>query len=261
MKLIYFVLALFISSEAFAEYIRWVPPTTREDGTVLDPNTELEYYRLYCSGRETIIPSHSENNAYPIDKGEMLPSPGTHDCYLTAVDTDGLESKPSNIVQVEWVPSPPSEPTQFILVFETYPPPVERGPVAITVDPFNMDYMTSFVIENNSGKNIVNVKFEFTNAQLDTFNPSEENNTIGALVPDVGQNNDELKFAAFALGFSAPLANGDIYKFTGDLDNTDDSMTVKVTILLDGGVEITSSLDRVGDTDDSNSLMFYKSLE
>jgi len=49
-------LLLLLPGVAFAQFsftFSWVDPTTRTDGSALDPATELQSYRLRCGGPET----------------------------------------------------------------------------------------------------------------------------------------------------------------------------------------------------------------
>lgn len=106
--------------------IEFDPPTSREDGTELDPATEIEEYRLYCryqdatefSGDEVlVIPGLTETGEHPTTYAEFLPEPGVYDCALTAVDTGGRESRHSDIAEIEWI-ARPGQPTNVIIVTE-----------------------------------------------------------------------------------------------------------------------------------------------
>ena len=120
MKLITMLVLVFLSIvavDAMAETLTWVPPTTRADGTPLDPATEIAEYQLTCGDTvTTIAPTMPEAGAYELAKHEALPKYGTFDCTMVAVDTDGLRSEPSNSVAVEWVKQPPMPPTNLIIL-------------------------------------------------------------------------------------------------------------------------------------------------
>ncbi len=117
MKLFVLILLTAFAVPALAETLTWEPPTTREDGTPLDPATEIAEYQLTCGDTvTTIAPTMPEAGAYELAKHEALPDYGTFDCTIVAVDTDGLVSEPSNSVAVEWVKQPPMPPTNLIIL-------------------------------------------------------------------------------------------------------------------------------------------------
>ena len=105
--------------------IEFDPPTSREDGTVLDPATEIAQYDLYCryqdaeefasDGSVLTIPGLTETGEHETTYGEFLPERGRYDCALTATDTDGRESDYSEIVEVSWL-SKPGTATNVIIV-------------------------------------------------------------------------------------------------------------------------------------------------
>ena len=105
--------------------IEFDPPTSREDGTELDPATEIAQYDLYCRYKEAeefardgsvlTIPGMTETGEHETTYGEFLPERGRYDCALTATDTDGRESDYSEIVEVSWLDAPGS-PTNVIIV-------------------------------------------------------------------------------------------------------------------------------------------------
>ena len=106
--------------------IEFDPPVTREDGTELDPATEIAQYDLYCRYQDATefssdsvltIPGLTENGEHPTTYGEFLPEKGRYDCALTATDTDGRESRHSEIVEVAWLAAP-GTPTNVIIVTE-----------------------------------------------------------------------------------------------------------------------------------------------
>lgn len=119
MKLIIGIVLLALSGMVSAETLSWEPPTTRVDGTPLDPATELSVYELSCGGKKTEIPATGEENyEYEVTKHEILPEYGEHKCFLVAVDNDGLKSEPSNTVSITWEKSAPGRPTSVIIITE-----------------------------------------------------------------------------------------------------------------------------------------------
>ena len=66
--------------------------TEREDGSALLPE-QIKLTRLFCDGKWVAQEAGSDG-----DISAMLSS-GTHDCFATHVDTNNLESKPSNSVK------------------------------------------------------------------------------------------------------------------------------------------------------------------
>lgn len=65
--------------------------TEREDGTALPPE-EIKLTRLFCDGKWVAQEAGADG-----DISATLAS-GPHDCFATHVDTNGLESDPSNSV-------------------------------------------------------------------------------------------------------------------------------------------------------------------
>lgn len=119
MKMILFIVLAVFSASALAETLSWTPPTQRADGTPLDPMTELAEYRLVCGDVVTsIAPTVAEGEQYELTKHEVLPGYGDNQCYLTAVDTDGLESQPSETFVLNWQKAPPMSPTNVIIIVE-----------------------------------------------------------------------------------------------------------------------------------------------
>jgi len=112
--LIAVVIALFATS-ALAETLTWTAPDTREDGKPLAPE-EIESYLLNCGGPEITIPALTADGSYEIIRSDVLPGYGEHECTLSAVDTDGLTSKPSNTAAINWPAAPPSAPTMLIII-------------------------------------------------------------------------------------------------------------------------------------------------
>ncbi len=82
------------------------------DGTPLAPE-EIGEYRLKCGDVVTTIqPGQTE---YVIEKHKALPGYGDNQCHMTVVDTEGLESAPSNEVQIDYQKQPP-EPLTIRLI-------------------------------------------------------------------------------------------------------------------------------------------------
>jgi hypothetical protein len=74
--------------------LRWIPPTTNEDGT---PLTDLSGYKVYCgkvSGTYTLIKDVGNIVAYPVTGL----SDGTWYCAVTAYNSSKTESQYSNEV-------------------------------------------------------------------------------------------------------------------------------------------------------------------
>lgn len=115
-KMLVLVFLAIVAVDALAETLTWEPPTTREDGTPLDPATEIAEYQLTCGDAVTIVAGTMPSEGYELAKHEVLPKYGTFDCTMVAVDTDGLRSEPSNSVVVEWVKQPPMPPTNLIIL-------------------------------------------------------------------------------------------------------------------------------------------------
>lgn len=65
--------------------------TEREDGTPLSLE-EIKYTRLFCDGKQVAQEAGADG-----DISAELPG-GSHDCYGTHVDTNNVESNPSNTV-------------------------------------------------------------------------------------------------------------------------------------------------------------------
>lgn len=119
MRLIALMLLALLAVPAMAETLSWTPPTERADGTPLDPMTEIAEYRLVCGEVVTSIePTVAEGEQYELTKHQVLPDYGTWDCHMTTVDTDGLESEPSESVSITWDKAPPREPTDVLVIVE-----------------------------------------------------------------------------------------------------------------------------------------------
>ncbi len=99
--------------------IEWLPPTAFESGDPLDPQTDLESYRLYCwrPGNEPdsyyVVPV-TEDNTHTASRADVFGTPGSFHCHMTAVTHDGLESVPSNEVFLRWLGRP--GPVQILIL-------------------------------------------------------------------------------------------------------------------------------------------------
>ena len=117
MKLTIAIVLALLAFPAAAETLTWTPPTERADGTPLDPMTEIAEYRLVCDQVVTSIePTVAQGEQYELTKHEVLPGYGAHECFMTAVDTDGLESLASETVVIEWEKAPPLAPTDLVVI-------------------------------------------------------------------------------------------------------------------------------------------------
>jgi len=96
--------------------LSWEAPTSRMDGSPLDPATELSGYELTCGDVVTAIPATVEGNGYPVAKADALPGYGNYDCSMVAIDTENRRSPPSDPVEVEWIAGP-SAPTELIIFY------------------------------------------------------------------------------------------------------------------------------------------------
>ena len=89
----------------------WIPPTEREDATPL-PESEIASYNIYCDGDPTPVftQSHipSGNQTWQSHRTDF--ALGVHACHATTVDTGGLESDPSNVVNFTVTPERPLPP-------------------------------------------------------------------------------------------------------------------------------------------------------
>ena len=85
----------------------FVPPTQREDGTVLT-QAEIANYEVYLNDVASLtVPAGATTFTLTLD-------PGTYSLYMTTVDTDGRISLPSNVVSVT-AKSPPGNPANLII--------------------------------------------------------------------------------------------------------------------------------------------------
>lgn len=110
MKKIFLVIALLLitsSSYAWDDVLKWIPPTTRVDGTPLDPATDIRSYKIYYG---------TESGKYTtnIDVGNVTTFTVTNLAkrkyffVVTTVDTDGDESVYSNEIWHKVKISPPT---------------------------------------------------------------------------------------------------------------------------------------------------------
>lgn len=101
------------------------PLVEREDGTALDPATEIADYMVYrrAEGGDDWpdtgygIPGLTDNGEHETTYADLLGERGRYECAMTAIDTDGLESARSNVIEVAWV-APPGSPTNLIIIRE-----------------------------------------------------------------------------------------------------------------------------------------------
>ena len=115
MKILIRIAALLaLSSLVFAagnKTFDWTPPVTNTDGSVLT-NAEIESYNFYCDGNAVAI--HNQINV-PLNIDTWAApdntfSTGDHSCFATTVNTDGVESPPSNNVNFTVAPATPNPP-------------------------------------------------------------------------------------------------------------------------------------------------------
>lgn len=84
--------------------VTWTPPSTFEDGSALDPATDLAEYRFYCDTTQVYT---APNIATTIVMTDFRPQPC--DLHATAVAIWGGESGMSNVVAVDGLrPRPPT---------------------------------------------------------------------------------------------------------------------------------------------------------
>ena len=119
MKLIIAAFLALLSAPLLAEVLSWEPPLTREDGTPLDPATDLKEYRLKCGLKEYVIPATTADpEGMVVEKRDSLTGYGEHTCVMFAVDNEGLRSPPSNEVTVTWEKAKPSQPTNLLIIID-----------------------------------------------------------------------------------------------------------------------------------------------
>jgi hypothetical protein len=76
------------------EFFSWVPPTTRVDGTALNPATDISAYTLKCL--RDGVPAYTQMvgsgaaNYWPVPAATF--APGTWICQLYATDQEARES-------------------------------------------------------------------------------------------------------------------------------------------------------------------------
>ncbi len=103
MKILFITFALLFSAIAaaglphFPEFT-WTPPAEFTNGEPLDAATDLEHFKLYCSGAANIeLTISSDLTSYVSDPGTFIAGPYT--CAMTAVANSangGMESASSN---------------------------------------------------------------------------------------------------------------------------------------------------------------------
>lgn len=117
MKLI-LLLLLLAPGLAFGQAVHgftftWNDPTARTDGQALDPDTEIQSYRMNCEGSESV--ERIVDRAATVSLGgterqyewvNAVQRGGWYDCRMTAVDTDDLESDWSNVASVRKLAQP-----------------------------------------------------------------------------------------------------------------------------------------------------------
>ena len=76
--------------------LSWEPPVSRSDGTDLQPG-EIESYGLYVTGPQ------KQERQYTVKASPLVVGvpPGYHQFAITAIDTQGLESDPSNLITLK----------------------------------------------------------------------------------------------------------------------------------------------------------------
>ena len=96
MKYLIAVLLLAVASIANADLVSkpnftWTPPTSFEDGSPLNPATDLTMYHIYCNaGAIDIQITDPAATSYQAKAGEF--PQGQNECQMTAVGTNGAES-------------------------------------------------------------------------------------------------------------------------------------------------------------------------
>lgn len=102
------LLALLLPGLGMADtlLVTWVQPTARVDGTPL-PLSEIQHYRMVWSVKGVAQPDKvvPVGTSYTLDTGALA---GKTCLTLATVDTDGLESVPSNMFCRNAKPNPPS---------------------------------------------------------------------------------------------------------------------------------------------------------
>lgn len=103
-------LALALIAAAFPAFARpvdvsWVLPTTFDDGSVLNPATDLSAVRVYANNA-VVAALPGTATATTVE----LPT-GSYTIYATVVSTEGVESLMSNTDEVVVQPRRPNPPT------------------------------------------------------------------------------------------------------------------------------------------------------
>lgn len=112
-----FVISLIISSILISEplfaarlALHWTNATTRVDGSVFDPETELASVEIGC-GASLTGPFDVFTDSVPNQSGLAAPTqfvtesapPGLAGCVALSVDTNGVVSAPSNVGAVTYL--------------------------------------------------------------------------------------------------------------------------------------------------------------
>ena len=84
----------------------YTPATTRVDGSPL-ALADIAETRLYCNNQLVTSEPGADGNFNP----DLMP--GSYTCYATHVDTNGLESDPSNEVTKLVLPPRPNPPSNL----------------------------------------------------------------------------------------------------------------------------------------------------
>ena len=96
----------------------WTDPTSRTDGSALNPATELKSYRMQCSGPENAerIVDRAATSAVGTERryewADAVQIRGVYDCRMSAIDTGDRESDWSNTASVPKFAAP-SAPTDL----------------------------------------------------------------------------------------------------------------------------------------------------
>lgn len=98
--------------------LRWDLPTERTDGTPL-PASEIAEIRIYCGSHRKTVDGHPTN-------GDVDLPAGKHICHVTAVDTGGRESGPSNTKVATIKTSRPPKPALDVIAYSTVFMPTGR---------------------------------------------------------------------------------------------------------------------------------------
>jgi hypothetical protein len=94
----------------------WNDPVARVDGAALNPDTEIQSYRLRCEGNESVeriveraATDDLGNSVRQYEWTGAVSGGGWYNCKMTAIDTDTLESDWSNVSETRKVsrPNPP----------------------------------------------------------------------------------------------------------------------------------------------------------